>query len=362
MIAPATACSRSASSKTMKGALPPSSSETFLIWPAHCAISSFPTSVEPVKPSLRTIGLEVISPPIAGASSASPVTTEKTPGGTPASSASAATASAESGVCSAGFKHHRAADGERRRRLARRHRRGEVPRRDPRGDADRLAQRDDPAVRQRLRDHPSVEPLRLLAEPLVERGGIADLELRLGERLPLLPDEERGQVVGALEHQVGEPPQDPGPVLRRAVLPGRQRTLGGLDRAPRLGGAHARDVRDRGAGGRIDDGERGARVGVDPRAVDVGAVVQEIGFEGGHACDDSSGARPRCDTSANGATFRQIRRRHALHADRGGRGTPTLRRRRDDQRRRVRRRRRPCPRTAIRTNSSASCSAVCRRS
>ena len=66
-------------------------------------MSSFPTSVDPVKPSLRTSGFEVISPPIAGASSASPVTTESTPGGTPASSARAATASAESGVCSAGF-------------------------------------------------------------------------------------------------------------------------------------------------------------------------------------------------------------------------------------------------------------------
>ena len=62
-----------------------------------------PTSVEPVKPSLRTIGFDVISPPIAGASAASPVTIEKTPGGTPASSASAAIASAVSGVCSAGF-------------------------------------------------------------------------------------------------------------------------------------------------------------------------------------------------------------------------------------------------------------------
>ena len=56
-----------------------------------------------MKPSLRTSGLDVSSAPIAGASAASPVTTEKTPGGTPASSASAAIASAESGVCSAGF-------------------------------------------------------------------------------------------------------------------------------------------------------------------------------------------------------------------------------------------------------------------
>ena len=87
----------------MNGALPPSSSETFFTWPAHWRISSFPTSVEPVKPSLRTSGLDVISPPIDGASAASPVTIENTPGGTPASSASAAMASADSGVCSAGF-------------------------------------------------------------------------------------------------------------------------------------------------------------------------------------------------------------------------------------------------------------------
>ena len=103
MIAPATASSRSASSNTMNGALPPSSSEIFLRPGAHCAMRSFPTSLEPVNPSLRTEGFEVISPPIAGASSAAPVTTEKTPAGTPASSASAAIASADSGVCSAGF-------------------------------------------------------------------------------------------------------------------------------------------------------------------------------------------------------------------------------------------------------------------
>ena len=103
-MAPATAASRSASSKTMKGALPPSSSETCFSCAEHCCISSLPTSVEPVKPSLRTSGFDVISAPIAGASSAAPVTTESTPAGRPASSASAATASAVSGVCSAGFR------------------------------------------------------------------------------------------------------------------------------------------------------------------------------------------------------------------------------------------------------------------
>ena len=98
--APSTAASRSASSKTMKGALPPSSSESFLMLGAHCDISLTPISVEPVKVSLRTIGLAVSSPPI---SAAPPVSTLNTPLGIPARSASTASASAEYGVCVAGL-------------------------------------------------------------------------------------------------------------------------------------------------------------------------------------------------------------------------------------------------------------------
>src|SRR5262250_1032829 len=94
-IAPFTAISMSASSKTMNGALPPSSSESFLTVPAHCCISNLPVSVEPVKVSLRTVGFEVSSPPI---SVDGPVTQEKTPFGTPAHSASSHKASAENGV------------------------------------------------------------------------------------------------------------------------------------------------------------------------------------------------------------------------------------------------------------------------
>jgi hypothetical protein len=84
----------------MKGALPPSSSESFLTVPAHCSISNMPTSVEPVKVSLRTVGFEVSSPPI---SLEPPVTQEKTPFGTPARSASSHKANAENGVAAACF-------------------------------------------------------------------------------------------------------------------------------------------------------------------------------------------------------------------------------------------------------------------
>src|ERR1700686_1871231 len=78
----------------MKGALPPSSSESFLMGLALCFMSRRPTSVEPVKVTLRTSGLEVISPPI---SFELPVKTLKTPAGIPARSAKAASAKAENG-------------------------------------------------------------------------------------------------------------------------------------------------------------------------------------------------------------------------------------------------------------------------
>src|SRR5206468_3542616 len=99
-IAPLTAASISASSKTMNGALPPNSRESFLTVPAHCCISNLPISVEPVKVSFRTIGFEVSSPPT---SFDGPVTQENTPFGTPARSASSHKAKAENGVAVAGF-------------------------------------------------------------------------------------------------------------------------------------------------------------------------------------------------------------------------------------------------------------------
>src|SRR6187455_2191850 len=82
-IAPSTALSMSASSNTMNGALPPSSIDTFFTLDAHLAISILPTSVEPVKVSLRTSQFEQISSPI---SPAEPVTTLTAPLGKPASS------------------------------------------------------------------------------------------------------------------------------------------------------------------------------------------------------------------------------------------------------------------------------------
>src|SRR5690606_1413040 len=100
VIAPSAAASRSASSKTMKGALPPSSIEHFITWSAAWASRMRPTSVEPVKVSLRTLGWEQNSLPTSD--DEVEVTTENTPFGTPARSARTAIARAESGVSDAG--------------------------------------------------------------------------------------------------------------------------------------------------------------------------------------------------------------------------------------------------------------------
>ena len=84
----------------MFGDLPPSSSETFFRLPAAARTMILPTSVEPVKAILSTSGCATSGAP---ASSPKPVTTLTTPGGSPASSISSPSRSAESGVCSAGL-------------------------------------------------------------------------------------------------------------------------------------------------------------------------------------------------------------------------------------------------------------------
>ena len=99
-IAPATAASRSASSKTMKGALPPSSIEHFITWSAAWRSRMRPTSVEPVKVSLRTRWFSQNSLPMSD--DRDEVTTDRMPLGSPARSPRTASASADSGVSAAG--------------------------------------------------------------------------------------------------------------------------------------------------------------------------------------------------------------------------------------------------------------------
>mmetsp|Transcript_4385 Transcript_4385/g.15565 ORF Transcript_4385/g.15565 Transcript_4385/m.15565 type:complete len:282 (+) Transcript_4385:1315-2160(+) len=99
--AAAAAFSKSASSKTRSGALPPSSRETFFTVSAAPAMSILPTAVDPVNAIFFTSGDLSMVRPMAGAS---PITTLSTPGGMPARFASSASANAERGVSSDGFR------------------------------------------------------------------------------------------------------------------------------------------------------------------------------------------------------------------------------------------------------------------
>src|ERR1700733_6586169 len=99
-MAPSTAASISASSNTTNGALPPSSNPSFFTPTEACLYRILPTSVDPVKPTKRTAGCSHKTLPIGGAS---PVMMLNTPFGTPAFSASTASANALSGVSLAGL-------------------------------------------------------------------------------------------------------------------------------------------------------------------------------------------------------------------------------------------------------------------
>ena len=249
-IAPSTAASRSASSKTRSGALPPSSSETFLIVPAHFAISSRPTSVEPVNVSLRTVGFVASSSP----------TTDDDPGNDSEDAGRHARALRElrerqrgEGRRARGLRDHRAPRRQSRSCLARDHRHREVPRRDRGADADRLLEHDHPAARRVRGDRLAVDPLRLLGVPLDEGGAVEDLALRLGQRLALLGGEDHREVVGRLDHQVEPAAQDRRPLLRGQGRPCGERTVGGVDRPPDVVARRARDGAERQAVGGVDD-------------------------------------------------------------------------------------------------------------
>ncbi len=99
--APSTAASTSASANTRNGALPPSSIDVRSSPGADCSTSLRPTSVEPVKVSLRSRGSPMIG--FETSLDEDDVSTLSTPAGRPDSSRIPASASIESGVCWAGL-------------------------------------------------------------------------------------------------------------------------------------------------------------------------------------------------------------------------------------------------------------------
>ncbi|KAH3678782.1 hypothetical protein OGATHE_000051 [Ogataea polymorpha] len=91
------ACSRSASSNTTSGDLPPHSSDTFLRFAAALCITLAPVAVDPVNATLSRSGCSASLWP---ATEPSPETTLNTPAGNPASLTYCANSSSDSGVSS----------------------------------------------------------------------------------------------------------------------------------------------------------------------------------------------------------------------------------------------------------------------
>src|SRR6202044_2012226 len=117
------------------------------------------------------------------------------------------------------------------------HRRREIPRGDRGADADRLLDDDDAFVGAVRGDGVAVEPLALLAEPFAH---------------------DLGAFLGGL------------------AAPRWKRLVGRLDRLTGLFGAHARDGAEPLAGCRVVDHDRAAVQRVDPFAVDIALLAEEL--------------------------------------------------------------------------------------
>ncbi len=255
MGAAAAAASRSASAKTMLALLPPSSRVTRLSWSAALRMIPWPTSVDPVKQTLRTSGWLVNRSPT---TEPLPGRTVKTPSGMPASSASSPSRIAVSGVSSAGLRTTvlPAASAGREAPAGDGHR--EVPRHDDGDDAERLLEGDVDAARDG--DLLAEEPLRSGGVVREDVPDVPRLPPRVADRVAGVGDLEPGQLLVVLADEIGEPAQQPATVGRGDGPPRGADLDGAGDRRVGLLGADELDRPDDLLGRGVDDvlGARGA--------------------------------------------------------------------------------------------------------
>ena len=299
-IAPATAASMSASSKTMNGALPPSSIERRSSVSEAWAISRRPTSVEPVKDILRrrwsAISGLIVSP------DDDAVMRLSTPPGRPGLLQDLGQRQHRQRRLLCGLDHHRAAGGDRRADLARAHRQREVPGGDHQARPDGLLHRQDAPGAVGGDRVAAVDADRLLREPAEELGRVGDLAQRLLDRLAHLQGHEEGQLILALGDHLEGAAQDLAALARRHGGKLGAGVDGGVQRG--LGVVHRRvgDVAQRLLGGRVLDAE-GALGAVAPLAGDVellGDLVDDLLFLGGG--DRGHGPQPTTAATAGPVT------------------------------------------------------------
>ena len=218
-----------------------------------------PTSVEPVKDSLRTRGSASIAPTTGpGLRVGSTLTT---PSGTPALARMAATASADSGVSLAGLsttvQPAASAGPIFRVAIAAGKFHGVTRTADP----DRLVGDQDPVGPGRGGGDHAVDPHGLFGEPAEELGRVGDLGPGVAQRLAVLQHHQPGQRTrrrrsSARRRGAGT---RPGPGV--ASPPSPESLVGGGDGVERVLGGGVGDLGDRLFGRRVDDFEHACPAG-----------------------------------------------------------------------------------------------------
>ena len=230
--------------RTTCGLLPPSSSEIALTSVSPIARrSDRPTSVEPVNAILSTAGWRARASPM---TPPGPLTTLRTPSGSPASAASSASRSARQRRLARGLEHDRVARRERRPELPGGDDQRVVPGHDRGDHADRLAGDERQRVRSGRADL-AVDLVDRLRVPLEGRGGARDVHPeRVADRLADVERLEQRQLVEVLADELRQPQQDALARGRRLVRPAPvvERPAGGRHRAVDVLGVALGDRRD----------------------------------------------------------------------------------------------------------------------
>ena len=241
-------------------------------------MSDRPTSVEPVKESLRVRG-SLISGSMTAPDDCA-VMTFSTPPGSPASSRICASASIDSGVCLAGLttmvQPAAIAGPILRVPMARGKFHGVMNMHGPTG-CFMVSTRPCALLVDRVA---AVDAHRLLGEPVEEVRGVGDLRLGLGDRLAHLQRHQQREVVGALADQLVGAAQD----VRRARAAACRATVWNASCAAASAALRVLDGRvghlgQRLAGRRVLDAERPAARRVAPLAADV-----QLGGDGVEDC------------------------------------------------------------------------------
>ena len=250
----AAALATSASANTMLALLPPSSRVHRFTWSAQPRMIDLPTSVEPVKQTLRTSGWVTNRSPD---HCAPPRQHGEHALGQPCLAAQLPQPERGERGEFGRLQHDRVARGQRRREAPAGDRHREVPRHDHPDHPERLAEGDvHPA---RHRDLPAEQALRGRGVVVEHVAYVACLPARVGDGVPRVAHLQLRELLQVGVDQSREPAQQPGPHPGGDVAPRRKGRVRRLDRHVGAVPVGEFDPRHRPLGGGVDHGARRRR-------------------------------------------------------------------------------------------------------